>query len=109
VRAPRFTFSWKPNIKAQLSASVAPGLALLDEWQLLTQNRQGRSLIFGRQPSQGQLTLFAAVIAVMERPEHDPKATCGNPSHYMEPTCLAHLDDMRSQGHFTPPSNLFRQ
>jgi len=24
VRAPRFTFSWKPNTKAQLSASVAP-------------------------------------------------------------------------------------
>jgi hypothetical protein len=33
---------------------------------------RGRSLILGRQPSEGHLTSFAAVIAV-ERSEHDPK------------------------------------
>jgi hypothetical protein len=37
------------------------------------QSRQGRSLIMGRQPLEGQLTSFAAVIAVMERCEHDPE------------------------------------
>jgi hypothetical protein len=44
---------------------------------LLAQSRQGRSLIFGRQPSEGQLTSFAAVIAVMERSEHDPELPSG--------------------------------
>jgi hypothetical protein len=40
---------------------------------LLAQSRQGRSPIMGRLPSEGQLTSFAAVIAVMERSEHDPE------------------------------------